>query len=187
MVSKVLKKSARESILTNTSLKPPESHTAPVYVNPKDKGIFNFSRTINKPVKLIHLQGIIKWANTVNTLVLLHFYMRGAFLCVPERQFFLEGKKGKLLLMKGGSLFESQEAKSQSSTEGVARAGRIFVDNGKIKGNWGNSSDGKEAWCGYKYSSRNGSSGCLEAIAKLGYTASLLSKCERRLGWTLYF
>lgn len=50
----------RESILTNTSLKPSESHTAPVYVNPKDKGIFNFSRTINKPVKLIHLQGIIK-------------------------------------------------------------------------------------------------------------------------------
>lgn len=56
----IKKKSTSESILTNTSLKIPESHTAPVYVNPKDKGIFNFSRTINKPVKLIHLQGIIK-------------------------------------------------------------------------------------------------------------------------------
>lgn len=56
----IKKKSTSESILINTSLKAPESHTAPVYVNPKDKGIFNFSRTINKPVKLIHLRGIIK-------------------------------------------------------------------------------------------------------------------------------
>lgn len=109
----------------------------------------------------MHLQGIIKQANTVNTLVLLHFYVGGAFLCLPDRHFFLEGERGRLLLMKGGSLFELQEAKSQPSIEVVARAGEIME---KSRGKEESLVTGKEHGADAKCSSGNGICGCLEEM-----------------------
>lgn len=71
--------------------------------------------------------------------------MKGAFLCLPERQFFLERKKRKLLLMKGDSLFESPEAKSQPSVKEWPEQAEYLGDNGKMEGKGENSSGCKEA------------------------------------------
>lgn len=105
--------------------------------------------------------------------------MRGASFCLPDRHFFLEGKKGELLLMEGGSLFEFREAKSQPSVEGVAE---YMGDNGKIKGKEGNLVAEKKHGVDAKYCSGNDICGYLEEMTKLVYAASLLSKRGRRLG-----
>lgn len=56
-------------------MKSSEFHSAPVYLNGKSKRIFILSSTMNKPVKVIYLCGIIKQNSIVNILVLLHFVL----------------------------------------------------------------------------------------------------------------
>lgn len=109
--------------------------------------------------------------------------MRGTFLCLPDRHFFLEGKKREIVIderwqpvwISGSKAtdFNWRSSQSRQNTQEIME---------KSKGKEGSLAAEKEHEVDAKHSSRNGICGCLEEITKLAYTASLLSKWGRRLG-----